>query len=95
MPYPILVWTALGVIGGFLLVDESKLRPRQKWGIGLIFVGFIFQVYWEITHPWSESTISSLIFVTGYLAIAFCFLVWPGWLRKARSRKENDSGKAK
>ena len=89
MPYPDLVWTVLGVIGGFLLIDEAKLRPRAKWGIGIIFSGFIFQVYWGITHPWSEASSGLLIFVTGYLIAAFLFLVWPGWLRKAKSRKKN------
>ena len=93
MPYPNLVWTVLGVIGGFLLIDESKLRLRDKWGVGVIFAGFLFQVYWEITHPWTDSTTSLLIFVTGYLVIAFFFLVWPGWLRKRISQRKNKSAR--
>ena len=89
MPYPSLVWTVLGIVGAFLLLDEVKLSKRNKWGVSLIFIGFMFQVYWEITHPWMEITsLVQVIFVTIYLLIALPLLIWPGWLRKQIHSKE-------
>ena len=55
LPYPDLVWTAGGIIGGFLLIENaSGLTKKGKAGVWLIFGSFMFQVYWAITHPWVE-----------------------------------------
>ena len=86
MQYPDLVWTVLGVIGGFLLLNESSLTRRNKAGVGLIFSSFLFQVYWRTTNPWSDSSLVQVIFVTVYLLITLPLLVWPGWLRKRISK---------
>lgn len=51
MPYPELVWTLLVTIGGLLLIENpTRLSPRAKYGIGVIYAGFLVQVYWNILH---------------------------------------------
>lgn len=89
MQYPDLVWTTLGIIGGFLLIKDTDLTPRGKWGVGLIFIGFLFQVFWEITHPWGNNSLAQVIFVIVYLAIVFPLLVWPGLLWKWMTKTKN------
>ena len=87
MPFPDLVWAALGIIGGLLLIgDTSRLATKEKWGIGLIFVGFLFQVYWNILHQtetavtWNSASQIQIIYVT--LIVVIPLFVWPGFLRK-------------
>ncbi len=90
MQYPSLVWTVLVIIGGFLLLNEASLTKRNKLGVGLIFVGFLFQVYWEITHPWVDNnSLVQIVFVTVYLLITLPLLAWPGWLRKRIPKKNS------
>ena len=57
MLYPDLVWTALATIGGLFLLGKkwSKLSGTEKFGVMLIYVGFLFQVYWEILHQTAAS----------------------------------------
>jgi hypothetical protein len=75
MPYPDLVWTAGGIIGGLLLIDSLTLTPKGKVGIWIIFAAFLFQVYWEITHPWASDTgILQVICVTVILVVGLLYM---------------------
>ncbi len=75
MPYPDLVWTVLGISGGLLLVTKSwkRLKTQEKWGIILILIGFLFQVYWEILH---QSQTSNFIWdITSKWQVGFVTLM--------------------
>lgn len=75
MPFPDLVWTAGGIVGGLLLIDSIGLNTRGKVGIWIIFASFLFQVYWEITHPWSrETSLSQIIVVTVILVVGLLYM---------------------
>lgn len=93
MQYPDLVWTALAVIGGFLLLPKEKeLTKYNWWGIGLIFIAYLFQVYWELaTHPTGGKLfgINGNIFgVTFIIVVDGALLIWPGWFRKYIAKKK-------
>jgi hypothetical protein len=90
MLYPALLWTLFASVGGYLLLigHEKDLNRTNWWGVWLIFVGFVVQVYWEITHPWVEGqSLWQIIYVTVYLVIWFLVLIRPGWLRKRTLKK--------
>ena len=87
MPYPDLVWTVLVIAGGLLLLTKKHLTTREEWGVGLIFVGFLFQVYWDILHlpqanalTWNLTSQLQVGYVT--LMVVIPLFIWPGFLRK-------------
>jgi len=89
MLYPDLWWTGMVTIGGYLTLGNHKFSIREKWGIILIFAGFLWQVYYDISHPWAGIVSRvQLIYVTGYLVITIPLFVWPGWLAKIMSKKK-------
>ena len=69
MLYPDLIWVAGGIIGGLLLIDSLNLNKRGIVGIWIIFASFIFQVYWEITHPWIMDISLVAIGVTTFILV--------------------------
>ncbi len=83
MPYPSLVWSGLVIIGGLLLIAESKLTKMQYWGVGFIFSSFLLQTGWVVSHPWvpNDSPIQ-LMGIAAFVLIVLSFLVWPRWSRK-------------
>ena len=91
MPYPDLVWSALVIIGGFLLIgDASKLSKAGKAGVMVIFGGFLFQVYWALLHQtepaavtWNLTSQIGVGWVT-LLVIMLLVFVYPGPLRKRK-----------
>lgn len=94
MPYPDLVWTLLASVGGLLLIEQtwSHLRARGKWGVVLIYAGFLFQVYWEILHQtassnlvWNTTSQLQVAFVT-FMVILSVIL---GIVIERKSRKRN------
>ena len=91
MPYPDLVWTVLASIGGLLLI-EGKLSTRGKWGVGLIYAGFLFQVYWEVVHQvepskfvWNATSQTQVGFVTLVAIIS----IWMAIRAERRSNSED------
>ena len=87
MQYPELVWTAGGIIGGLLLIDSLTLTTKGKAGIWIIFASFVFQAYWEITHPWTQVTsLVQVIFVTGVLIIGLGILMVWSMLRAKKGK---------
>lgn len=98
MPYPDLVWAALGIIGGYLLIVKKNLTTKEKWGVGLIFTGFLFQVYWEILHVPQESALTwnldsqlEVIYVT--LIVIVPMFIWPGLRKQIFRKKQSDKKK--
>jgi len=88
MQYPDLWWTALVTIGGYLTLGNREFSNKEKWGICLIFAGFLFQVYYDISHPWAGfASRIQLIDLTIYLVITIPLFVWPGWLAKHIAKK--------
>ena len=93
MAYPEIVWTALVIIGGLLLIgDASRLSKPGQVGVMVIFGGFIFQVYWVILHPteapalaWNLASQISVGFVT-LMVVILLLLVYPGPLGRRRKR---------
>jgi len=69
MQYPDLIWTAGGIIGGLLLIDSLSLAKKGTVGIWIIFASFIFQVYWEITHPWIMDISLFAIGITTFILV--------------------------
>lgn len=84
MPFPSIVWTALAIIGGLLLIrDASKLKTTQRAGVMVIFGGFIFQVYWEILHQttpaegtWNLASKIGVSFVS-LMVVILVLLIFP------------------
>jgi len=66
MLYPDLAWTLLATSGGLLLLGKRwpRLSPKEKLGVWLIYGGFLFQVYWDVTHPMTTASNWQVIFVT-------------------------------
>lgn len=91
MPYPDLVWSALVIIGGFLLIrDASKLSKAGKAGVMVIFGGFLFQVYWALLHQtepaavtWNLTSQIGVGWVT-FLVIVLLVFVYPGPLGRRK-----------
>jgi len=79
--YTDIVWTGLASAGGFLLLvgHEKELNKQNWWGVGLIFVAFLFQLYWELA---TNADVSGIVGVTIIIVIDVLVLVWPGWYRK-------------
>ena len=69
MQYPDLIWTAGVIIGGLLLIDSLSLTKTGTVGIWIIFASFIFQVYWEITHPWIMDVSLFAIGITTFILV--------------------------
>ncbi|MDD5287859.1 MAG: hypothetical protein PHY28_01935 [Dehalococcoidales bacterium] len=94
MQYPDLIWTGLVGVGGFLLLigHEKELNKTNWWGVGLLFVGFLFQVYWELaTNPTGGDILginANIFGVTIILIIEELLLIWPGWYRKWLSKRK-------
>jgi threonine/homoserine efflux transporter RhtA len=91
MPYPDLVWSALAIIGGLLLIkDASQLSGTQKAGVMVIFGGFIFRVCWALLHQTEPEAVTwnlaSQIGVgwVALLVVILLLLVYPGPLRRRR-----------
>lgn len=88
MQYPNLIWTLLVSAGGFmLLIGHEKELNKQNWlGVGLIFVGFLVQVYWELaTNPTGGDIFglnTNIVGVTIIIVADILLLIWPGWYRK-------------
>jgi len=88
MQYPDLIWTVLVSVGGFMLLlgHERELNIRNWVGVGLIFVGFLVQVYWELaTHPTGGDILGmnvNIVGVTIIIVADILLLIWPGWYRK-------------
>ncbi len=80
--YVDLIWTALATIGGFLLLSghEKDLNKTNWWGVIVIFVGFLFQGYWEfiVAKDWISVAGVSLIVLSGMAGML---------LRKMKSAK--------
>lgn len=78
-----LIWTALVAFGGFLLLfgHEKELNKSNWWGVGLIFVGFLFQAYWEfaINKDWVSVGVLSVILIA-------CAIVW--FCRNRKSKRK-------
>jgi apolipoprotein N-acyltransferase len=93
MAYPELVWTALVIIGGFLLIgDASQLSRQGRVGMMVIFAGFLVQVYWQILHQtemppvtWNLLSQIGVIYVT-VLVVVLLLFGYPGPL--ARRKKQ-------
>lgn len=66
--YHALWWLLLGTIGGLLLIDKAKVTIKHRIGVLLIFLAFLSQVYWEITQPWTSSSLCQVVF-TSIMAI--------------------------
>lgn len=85
-----LIWTGLVTLGGFmLLIDHDKdLNKFNRGGVGLIFVGFLFQVYWKFIaeKDWSRVVQMSVIFIFG-------ILVWQVYGLLSRKRKSSKAVK--
>jgi len=83
MLYPDLIWTAGGIIGGYLLIENSEsLSNKGKWGVWVIFASFLFQVYWDITHPWVKADSPwELLYVT-VLAVVGLVMFWCSMRKK-------------
>jgi hypothetical protein len=88
MQYPDLIWTALVSAGGFmLLIGHEKELNMQNWvGVGLIFLGFLVQVYWELATKLTGGDIfglnGNIVGVTIIVVVDGLLLIWPGWFRK-------------
>jgi threonine/homoserine efflux transporter RhtA len=94
MVFADLVWVALGISGGLLLIgDISKLNGKQKVGVILVFVAFLVQVYWEILHqaaaPALTWNLNSQVEV-GYVTVLLVILV--AFVYRRRSRKVMSGG---
>jgi len=94
MAYPELVWTALVIVGGFLLIgDASQLSRQGRVGVMVIFAGFLVQVYWQILHQtetppvtWNLLSQIGVIYVT-VLVVVLLLFGYPGPLGR---RKKQD-----
>lgn len=85
MPFPDLVWTAGVIIGGLLLIDSLSLTKRGRVGVWVVFASFIFQVYWEITHPWVVGNSLPEVIVTTVIIVVGLSLMLILWLRRRKS----------
>jgi len=91
--YPDLIWTLLVSVGGFMLLlgHEREFNIRNWVGVGLLFVGFLVQLYWELaTHPTGGNILGmngSIVEVTIILVADILLLIWPGWVRKWMYRR--------
>jgi len=91
MHFPGIVWSALAIIGGLLLIrDASKLKRNQKVGVMVIFGGFIFQVYWEILHQtapveptWNMASKIGVIFLS-IMIVPIVLSVFPELIGKQK-----------
>jgi threonine/homoserine efflux transporter RhtA len=91
MPFPGIVWSALAIIGGLLLIgDASKFKRNQKVGVMVIFGGFIFQVYWEILHQtapvettWNMASILGVILMS-VLIVPIVLSIFPELIGKQK-----------
>lgn len=67
--YVDLIWTGLVTLGGFLLlIDHEKELNKTNWiGVLLIFIGFLFQIYWEFitAKDWINVIGISIIVIVG------------------------------
>lgn len=93
MAFPELIWSALVIIGGFLLIeDASHLSKQGTAGVLVIFTGFLFQVYWAVLHQteaapvtWNLVSQMGVVFMTVMVGILLLF-VYPGPLRKGKRK---------
>ena len=101
MQYPDLIWTALVIIGGFLLLSghEKDLNKTNLRGVYLIFVGFLVQVYWRLaTHPTGGDIFginTNIVGVTIIVVLSILLLIWPGWYRKWLDKRRSLKSKGK
>jgi apolipoprotein N-acyltransferase len=84
MPYPDVIWTALATIGGFFMLigHEKELNRQNWWGIGIIFAGFLVQVFWELATTPTGPDIFGIVGVAIILFVGELVLIKPGWYRK-------------
>ena len=93
MPFPDIVWSALVIIGGLLLIgDGSHLSKPGRAGVMVILSGFLFQVYWSLLHQtepakvtWNLASQIGVIYVT-VMVVVMVLLVYPGPLGRRRKR---------
>jgi len=86
MPFPELIWTAGGIIGGLLLIESLSLTTKGKVGIWIIFASFIFQVYWVITHPWIPGNSLPQVIVVSVILVVGLTMIWIGRRVKKNNR---------
>lgn len=93
MAYPDIVWTALVIIGGFLLIENaSNLSKQGRLGVIVIFIAFLGKVYWELLHQtevpevtWNLASQIGVGFVT-LMVVVLVLFIYPGPLGKRRKR---------
>lgn len=93
MVYPDIVWPALAIIGGFLLIENaSNLSKQGRLGVIVIFIAFLGKVYWELLHQtevqevtWNLASQIGVGFVT-LMVVVLVLFIYPGPLGKRRKR---------
>ena len=91
MSYIDLVWTGMAVVGGVLLsenFDNPNISRRTKWGLCLIFGAYMFQVYWEFTHPWKSDSLWSVIDVSIIIVFGFTYVFLAPKVKKLLKKKQ-------
>lgn len=81
-----LVWTGIAVVGGLLLID-SLTTTKAQLGAWLIFLAFLFQVYWEFTHPWNSDSLWHVIDISVIIIFGFAFAFGRPFFRKLLKRQ--------
>jgi hypothetical protein len=83
MSYIDLVWAGMAVFGGLLLIEDFQTTTKAKVGIWLIFVAYMFQVYWEFTHPWKwPDSLMQVISVSVIFIFSFSLAFGSRFLKK-------------
>lgn len=76
LPFPDLVWTAGGIIGGYLLIENvTSISKKGKVGVWVIFGSFIFQVLWEVNNPWTAASLWQDIYVIIMVIVGVIFYI--------------------
>jgi len=91
MYFPGIIWSALAIIGGLLLIrDASELKRNQKVGVMVIFAGFTFQVYWELLHQtapvertWNMASQIGVVFMS-IMVVAIVLSIFPEIIGKRK-----------
>ena len=86
-----LVWTGMGAFGGLLLID-SLTTTKAKLGVWIIFLGYMFQVYWEFTHPWSSDSLRQVIDISVIIIVSFAIAFYQPLVKRFKKSSRGDLG---